>query len=98
MIRNGEGLETVLDVATNRDSQHGLTSRHSTSHRGKQFPSFTGNIRLLGNVFSEPVYMAYPFWIPLYTAVHTAFASPERNLFSYRELPNTTRVAIRLQL
>jgi len=31
---------------------------------------------LIGNVF-QPVYVAYPFWIPLYTAVHTASTAPK---------------------
>ena len=49
------------------------------------------NIRLIGNLISEPVYAAHPFWIRLYTAVHTAFAWPERNLLflgNYRHDPN----------
>jgi hypothetical protein len=37
--------------------------------------------RLVANVISEPVYVAYPFWIPLYTAVHTVSASTNCNLF-----------------
>jgi hypothetical protein len=37
--------------------------------------------RPVGNVISEPVYVAYPFRIPLYTAVHTVSPSPKPNLF-----------------